>query len=64
MQMKTSTSGPIIFTPAQWASLQETFPSGVCDYAKPLVDFGYAKAWLIYSGNGEARPLGAAPKSH
>ena len=51
------------FSDEQWASLQKTFQAGVCDYAKPLVDFGYAKPWLVYSGDGEARPLGAAPKS-
>ena len=40
-----------------------TFPSGVCDYSKPLVAFGYTKPWLAYSGNGEAHALGPAPKS-
>ena len=55
--------GGATFTDDQWASLQETFPTGVCDYSRPLVDFGYTKPWLIYSGNGEARPLGPAPHS-
>lgn len=55
--------GGVTFNEEQWASLQKTFPSGVCDYAKPLVDFGYAKPWLIYSGNGKARSLGAEPRS-
>ena len=28
----------ITFTGAQWATLQETFPAGVCDFSKPGVD--------------------------
>ncbi len=55
--------GNVTFTDAQWAQLQKTFPDGVCDYTKPMVDFGHTKPWLIYSGNGEARPLGPAPRS-
>ena len=27
----------VTFTDAQWASLQATFPTGVCDYSKPGV---------------------------
>jgi hypothetical protein len=55
--------GSLTFSDEQWASLQKTFPAGVCDYSKPLIDFGYTKPWLVYSGNGEAQPLGAAPRS-
>ncbi len=29
---------PITFTPDQWAALQQTFPTGVCDWSKPGVD--------------------------
>lgn len=54
---------PTIFTPAQWASLRKTFPSGVCDYAKPMVDFRMSIPWLTYSGDGQAAQLGAAPAS-
>jgi hypothetical protein len=56
--------GGVAFSDEQWASLQKTFPAGVCDYSKPLVDFGYTQRWLAYSGDGHARPLGAAPRSH
>jgi hypothetical protein len=55
--------GKVAFTAEQWASLQRTFPSGVCDYSRPLVAFAYSKPWLAYSGNGEAHALGPAPKS-
>ena len=56
--------GPsVTFTAEQWASLQRTFPTGVCDYAKPMVDFGKTTPWLTYTGNGQARPLGPPPTS-
>ncbi len=57
--------GPgVTFTAEQWSSLQHTFPTGVCDYSKPMVDFGRTTPWLSYSGNGQARPLGPPPTSH
>jgi hypothetical protein len=56
--------GKVSFTDEQWAGLQKVFPAGVCDYAKPLVDFRYTIPWLTYSGEGQYKPLGPAPKSH
>ncbi len=55
---------PVAFTEAQWASLQKTFATGVCDYAKPLVDFRMTTPWLTYAADGQYRPLGPAPRSY
>lgn len=55
--------GAVRFTPAEWASLQKTFATGVCDYSKPLVDFSMTTPWLTYAGNGKFAPMGPAPVS-
>ncbi|HEV7689663.1 MAG TPA: DUF6351 family protein [Hyphomonadaceae bacterium] len=62
--LKRSDYGSVTFTEAQWAQLQKTFPTGVCDHSKPVVDFAKTTPWLSYLGNGQAKPLGAAPRSH
>ncbi|HTX30803.1 MAG TPA: DUF6351 family protein [Solirubrobacteraceae bacterium] len=58
----------ITFTPTEWTQLQQTFPSGVCDYSKPGVDqqptipwltYQNAKGGVIYGG----KPMGAPPAS-
>jgi hypothetical protein len=56
------------FTDAQWAELQQTFPSGVCDYSKPGVSQQTTVPWLTYeTASGKViyggRPLGAPPGS-
>jgi Tannase-like family of unknown function (DUF6351) len=56
------------FTDAQWATLQKTFPKGVCDYSKPGVLQQGAIPWLTYQdakGNVVygGKPMGPAPKS-
>jgi hypothetical protein len=58
----------VTFTDDEWATLQKTFPTGVCDYAKPGVDQRRVVPWLTYSdtqGNVVygGRPLGPAPES-
>ena len=53
---------PVTFTDAEFAALQETFPTGVCDYARPGVSHRGAEAWLTYSTVG-GRPLGPPPTS-
>jgi hypothetical protein len=58
-----ATDYPVKFTDAEWAKLQATFPTGVCDYTKELVDFTQTTPWLSYSGNGEYKQLPAAPVS-
>ncbi|CAN5191334.1 DUF6351 family protein [soil metagenome] len=62
--LKAADYGAIKFSAEQWASLNATFPTGVCDYAKPMVDFRMTTPWLTYSGEGKAQPLGPAPKSY
>jgi len=36
------------FTDEQWATLEETFPRGVCDWSVPGVGQGPAQTWLRY----------------
>ncbi|WP_296607307.1 DUF6351 family protein [Nocardioides sp.] len=38
----------IPFTDAQWATLEETFPHGVCDWSAPGIGQGPAETWLRY----------------
>jgi hypothetical protein len=54
----------VTFTDPQWSALKTTFPTGVCDFSKPLVDFALTTPWLTYAGNGKYQPLGPAPTSH
>jgi hypothetical protein len=54
------------FTDDQWASLEATFPDGVCDWSKPGQGQGPAETWLTYADeNGEVvhggRKLPPAP---
>lgn len=56
-------SYPVTFTDDQWARLVATFPDGVCDYARPGIDFGPTVPWLDYRAGPGGMPLGAAPVS-
>ena len=40
------------FTDAEWASLEATFPDGVCDWSQPGVGQGPAQTWLRYDAAG------------
>jgi uncharacterized tannase-like protein DUF6351 len=51
------------FTPMQWARLQATFPTGVCDWTKPGVDQVPSVPWLTYSNGPGGQPLGPPPVS-
>ena len=56
------------FTPAQQASLERSFATGVCDYSKPGIGFQDAVPWLTYQDEaGEVAyggvPMGAPPLS-
>jgi hypothetical protein len=58
----------ITFTDAQWAELQKTFPTGVCDYSKKGVDQQPTIAWMTYqNASGHViyggRPIGKPPAS-
>lgn len=59
----------ITFTKAEWAELEKTFPSGVCNFAKPGVEQQKTIPWLTYqTAKGHViyggKPLGPAPASH
>ncbi len=59
---------PVTFTDAQWAELQQAFPTGVCDFSKPGVEQQPTIPWQTYQkANGRViyggRPLGRAPVS-
>jgi Tannase-like family of unknown function (DUF6351) len=54
----------VVFTAAQWATLQQTFPAGVCDYSQPGVDQQPSIPWLTYTAGPGGQPLPAAPESH
>jgi hypothetical protein len=56
------------FSDAEWASLQATFPDGVCDFSRPGVDQQGTVPWLGYQDRtGKVitggRPLGPVPHS-
>lgn len=52
----------VTFTDAQWATLQATFPDGVCDYTRPGVGQQPPKArWLTFADGPGGRALGPAP---
>ena len=58
----------VTFTDAQWAELEKTFPTGVCDYTKPGVNQQAVVPWLTYQ-DAKGRviyggtPLGPPPAS-
>ncbi|MDX6197245.1 MAG: hypothetical protein QOJ79_396 [Actinomycetota bacterium] len=54
--------GPLV-TDAQWAQIQATFPSGVCDWGKTGVAQQGTIPWLSYADGPGGQPLGAAPQS-
>ena len=54
----------VAFTDAQWATLQATFPTGVCDYSLPGVSQQGPKArWLTFANGPGGTPLGDPPVS-
>ena len=59
---------PVTFTDAEWAEMQQAFPSGVCDFSRPGVDQSGTVPWLTYQdANGNVitggQPLGPPPQS-
>jgi hypothetical protein len=53
----------VAFTDEQWAALQATFPTGVCDFSQPGVGFQPNVPWLSYSSGPGGNPLPDAPAS-
>ena len=51
----------VAFTSEQWAKLQESFPTGVCDYTKPGLQQRPPKArWLTFAGGPGGRRASSA----
>jgi Tannase-like family of unknown function (DUF6351) len=66
--LRRSDYGSTQFTDDQWAELQATFPSGVCDFSKRGVDQQGTIPWQTYQkASGKViyggRPLGPPPRS-
>jgi hypothetical protein len=60
--------GGLTFTKAEWAELQKTFPSGVCDFSKPGVAQQPTIPWMTYQNAAGrviygGRRMGAPPVS-
>lgn len=56
------TSYDVSFSDADWARMQEAFPSGVCDYSLESVSAQDAQTWMAYDVVG-GEPLGPRPVS-
>jgi hypothetical protein len=54
---------PVFFTPEQWARLQQTFPTGVCDYSVPGVGQQGTIPWAPFADGPGGEPLGPPPVS-
>jgi hypothetical protein len=54
---------PVIFTAAQFARLQATFASGVCDWTKPGVGQTDPTGPLTFKAGAGGQPLGPVPTS-
>ena len=54
----------VTFTATQWATLQQAFPNGVCDWTKPPVGYQPSIPWLTFAGGPGGEPVGPAPVSH
>ena len=61
--LRRSAYYPVIFSDAQWAQLEKTFPSGICDWSKPGVDRVPTAPWLSYAAGPGGKPLGKVPAS-
>jgi hypothetical protein len=66
--LAASDFSPVTFTDSQWATLQQAFPNGVCNFGKPGVDQQKTIPWLTYQSNAAGnrvvtggKPLGRAP---
>jgi hypothetical protein len=59
---------PVTLTDDEWARLEETFATGVCDWSRPGIDQQDTIPWLTYQDSRGAvvyggRELGPAPRS-
>ena len=51
----------ITFTTAEWTTLQQTYPKGVCDFSKPGVSQQPTVPWLTYQDSARSRHLRRPP---
>ena len=63
MPLVRSDYTPIQFTDAEWAQLQQTFPTGVCDWTQPGVGQQLTNGWQTYAAGPGGQPLGDPPVS-
>ncbi|MEX2556326.1 MAG: DUF6351 family protein [Actinomycetota bacterium] len=61
--LRRSDYTPVQFSDAQWAQIEQTFPTGVCDWSKPGVDEQDTIPWQTYHDRVGGRGLGVAPAS-
>lgn len=52
---------PVQFTDAEWATLQATFPTGVCDWSQPGIEQQPTIAWMTYADGPGGKAMAAAP---
>jgi len=55
---------PLVFSPAQWARLQTTFPDGVCDWSEKGVGERRAASPLTFADGPGGKRLPPPPVSH
>jgi hypothetical protein len=55
--------GEVEFTDEEWATLQEVFPTGVCDYDAQGVEWTETITWLTYADTIGGVPMGDPPAS-
>jgi hypothetical protein len=55
---------PLVFSSAQWARLQATFPDGVCDWSEKGVGQRRAASPLTFADGPGGRRLPPPPVSH
>jgi hypothetical protein len=53
----------VIFSDAQWSTLQATFPGGVCDYSRSGIDQATPEPWQTFANGPGGQPLGPTPVS-
>lgn len=59
--LRASDYSPVQFTDADWAKLQEAFPTGVCDWSKPGVEQQLTIPWMTYADGPGGKAMGEPP---
>jgi hypothetical protein len=53
----------VLFLDSQWTTLQQAFPTGVCDWNKPDPNRTATIPWLDYADGPGGQSLGDPPRS-